>query len=113
VIVAMTAMGVVKTAVHEVIDVIAMRHGFMTAAWSMAMGVLVDLFCATHRILGIHLDDMLFGMSAARMHKAAIVQIVHVVPMADSHMTTVWAVLVGARALHCLSPLAPDECVLP
>jgi hypothetical protein len=96
VIVAMTAMGVVKTAVHQVIDVIAMRHGFMTAARAMAMGVLVDLLCAAHRILGTHLDDMLFGMSAARIHKAAIVQIVHVIPMADSRMTTVWAVLVGA-----------------
>jgi hypothetical protein len=92
----MAAMGVVETAIHQIIHVIAMRHGFMTAARAMAMGILVDLLCAAHRILGIHLDDMLFGMSAARMHKAAIVQIIHVILMADSHMTTVWAVSVGA-----------------
>jgi hypothetical protein len=39
---------------------------------------------------------MLFGLSAARVYEVAILQIIHVIPVPDSHMTTVWAVPVGA-----------------
>jgi hypothetical protein len=92
---AKAAMMVVKTAIHQVIDVIPMRHRFMAAAWAMAMGVLVNLFCAAHRVLSTHLDDVLFGVSAARMHKPAILQIIHVIPVADGHMPAIGAVLMG------------------
>jgi hypothetical protein len=109
VIVAMAAMRVVKTAVHQVINVIAMRDGFMAAARAMAMGVLVDVLCAPRRILGTHFDDMLFGMSGARMHEVAILQIIDVILVAHSNMTTVRAILMGVRALHFHSPLQPDD----
>jgi hypothetical protein len=109
----MAAMGVVKTAIDQIIDVIAMGYGFMAAARSMAMGVLVNLLGAAHRVFVIHLDDVLLGLSAARVHEMAIFQIIDVIPVPDSHMTAIGAVLMGARANHCLSPLRPDDCVLP
>jgi hypothetical protein len=91
----MAAVGVVETAIDQIIHVIAMWHGFMTAAGTMAMDVLVNLLRTAHRVLSAHLDDMLFGMSAVRMHKAAILQIVHVIPVADSQMAAVRAVPMG------------------
>jgi hypothetical protein len=91
----MAAMRVVKTAIHQIIDVIAMRHSFMAAAWAMAMGVPVNLLCAAYRILGTHLDDVLLGSASARMHKVASLQIIDMIPVADSHMTAVGAVLMG------------------
>jgi hypothetical protein len=106
VIVAMAAMGMVQPAVNQVIDVIAMRHGFMTAAGTMAMGVLVDFICAAHRVLCIHLNDMLFGLFAAMMHKAAVLQIIYMIPVADSHMATVRAVSMVVRVLHLSISLA-------
>jgi hypothetical protein len=91
----MAAMGVVKTAVNQVIDMVAMRHGFVAAAGTVAVGVLVDLLRTAYRVLGAHLDDVFFGMFAARVHEAAILQIIHVIPVADSQMAAVGAVLMG------------------
>jgi hypothetical protein len=92
----MAAMGVMKTAIDQIIDVIAMGYGFMAAARTMAMGAVVNLLGAAHRVLVTHLDDVLFDLFAARMHKPAILQIVNVIPVADSHMTAAGPVLVGA-----------------
>jgi hypothetical protein len=92
----MTAMRVVKTAIDKVVDVIAMRDCFVAATWAMTMGIFVNLVGAAHRVLNAHLDDVLLSAAAVRMHKVAILQIIDMVPVADSHMTAVGAVLMGA-----------------
>jgi hypothetical protein len=85
----MVAMRVVKTAINEVIQVVTMRHGFMTTARTMPMGVRVNVLCAPHGVLSTNLNDMLFGISIARMDEVAILQMIHVIPVANSRMTTV------------------------
>jgi hypothetical protein len=88
----MIAMRVVKTAINEVIHVVTMRHGFMTTARTMPMGVRVNLLCAAHRVLSTNLNDMLFGIAITSMDEMAILQMIHVIPVANSRMTTVGTV---------------------
>jgi hypothetical protein len=109
----MAAMRVVKTAVNQIIDMVAMRNSFVAAARAMSVGVLMNLLRAAHRVLGAHLDHVLFGMAAAGMHEASVLQIVHVIPVADSQMPAARAVLMVVWVLHYQAPTGLDDCVLP
>jgi hypothetical protein len=59
----MIAMRVMKTAINEVIDVIAMRHGFVAAARTVAMPVGMQIMGAANGILSIDLNAVLAGFS--------------------------------------------------
>jgi hypothetical protein len=59
----MVAMRVMKTSVNEIIDVIAMRYGFMAAAGTMAMPVSMHIMGTANGILSINLNGMLAGIS--------------------------------------------------
>ncbi|HUB50198.1 MAG TPA: hypothetical protein VMB73_34945 [Acetobacteraceae bacterium] len=93
----MIAVRMVKMAVHEVIHVIAMRHGFMPATGAMHMSWLMSraavAWRAVVRICRAHFDHVLIDMIAMGMMKMAIMQIVHVVAMTNGGMTAAGAVL--------------------
>jgi hypothetical protein len=61
VVVAMIAMRMMQMPVHEVIDVIAMRNGFVPAARAMRVRA-ASLGSAVHGIGGADGDDMLVDM---------------------------------------------------
>jgi hypothetical protein len=75
VVIAMTIMRVMQSAVHEVIDVIAVGHGFVSAARPMRMRA-PGLRRAARRIGGADLDDMEVDVVAMHVVQAAIVQII-------------------------------------
>jgi len=91
----MVAVGVMKVAIDEVVDVIVVRHRFVSAAWavdvtrfvaSAAWRTLVRVLCAD-------LDFVFVYMIAVRMVQMAIMEIVDVVAMFNCGVATVRTVL--------------------
>jgi hypothetical protein len=83
VVVAMVAVRVVKTIVHQVVDMIAVRHLLVAAAGSMFVTLAPDLRSTTDGVSFAYLDDVLFNKLAFRMLQMSVLQIVDVVSVTD------------------------------
>lgn len=97
-IVAVVAMRVVQAAIDEVIDMVAMRHGFMSAAGAVDVARFVSAAILTRRAairVGLaNRDDVLVHMVAMRVMQVAVMQVVHVVPVAHGGMPAARSVFV-------------------
>lgn len=75
-IVAVVAMRVVQAAIDEVIDMVAMRHGFMPAAGAVNVARFVSAAVLTRRaavrVRLANLDDVLVHMVAMRVMQVAV-----------------------------------------
>ncbi|MDH2384858.1 hypothetical protein [Bradyrhizobium sp. CER78] len=102
-IVAVVAMLVVQSAVHQVVDMVTMRNGLVPAAHAVDMASLMALGLALGRasiwIDLTHLDHVLIGVIAVRMVKMAVVEIVNMVTVAHSGMATAWAMMMRVLCL--------------
>ena len=89
-------------AIHHVIDVVSVRHGFVAAIRSVNMRLLVSgaivAWRAFLRISGIHLNPVVLHMPIMKMVQMAIVNVVRVPIVLHSGMTTIWPMLVGVSA---------------
>jgi hypothetical protein len=96
-VVAVVTVRVVQMAVHQVIDMVAMRHGLMTAIWSMYMicRVAVTLVSrrAAIRIEVVHRQAVLVDVIAMHMVQVTIVQIVNMAIVLNRRMATARLVL--------------------
>jgi hypothetical protein len=98
-VVTVVAMGMVEAAIDEVIDVIAMGHRLVSAAWAMMVAVPVGTDVrgsgAAIRVVRSHLEgvflDRTIGILVMEM---TVVQVVEVVAVADRGVTASVAVLV-------------------
>ena len=52
VVVAMSSMDVMQMTVHQVVDVVAVRHRFMTTAWTVHVGSVVTIALMIRCALG-------------------------------------------------------------
>lgn len=86
----MITMRVMKPAVHEVIDVIAVWNGLMPAVGTVNMaGVVANmtkLRSATVGILSTYVDDMFFDSVARLMVQMTVMQVIDVVAVFDRDM---------------------------
>ncbi len=86
----MIAMRMVKPAVHEVIDVIAMRYGLVPAVGTMnmvdVMAQVTEFRRATVGILSADLNGVLFNGVAGLMVQMAVVQVIDVIAVFDRDM---------------------------
>ena len=89
-VIAVITVRMVQSAVYEVIDVIAMRHLFMSTAWTVSMRA-VDLRRAVRGICGIDRDDMFVHMILMHMVKMTIVKIVHMAVMTNRDVSAIRA----------------------
>jgi hypothetical protein len=89
-VVAVIAVRMMQPALDKVVDVVAMRHGFMAAIRPVPMRCLVAagavLRIAAVRIRVGHSDHMLLGSTALGMLKAAVIEIIDMVSMLDGEM---------------------------
>ena len=106
-IVAVITVRMVQPAVDEVVDMVAMRHRFMSASWTMRMCA-VDLRRAVHRIGAIDRDDMFVDVILVHVVEMAIVQIIDVAVMANRGVPAIRAMLMGVvgmvflgTCVHC------------
>jgi hypothetical protein len=110
VVVAVVAMRMMQVPIYEVVDVIAMRHGFVAAIRPVpvvrlvAAGVMVWITAV--RILPAHGDDMLMGAASLGVFKPAMVEIIDMAFMLHGDVPTAGAMdvrrsLVGTVLFGC------------
>ena len=102
VVIAVTAVRMVQMTGDEIVDMVAMRNRFVTATRSMNVGAIMPgaamLWRATIRVLVAHLNPMFVHMVRMGMMKMAIVEIVHMVAVADGNVAafrSVRVIMVG------------------
>jgi hypothetical protein len=98
VIVAVIAVDVVQVPCHEIIDVVAMRHGFVPAARAMAMlPAMMPAVVSGRAACGILCADLhlvLLHAACPVMVQVPIVQVIDVAVVADAGVPAPWPVLV-------------------
>jgi hypothetical protein len=96
VIVAMVAVRVMKAPVHEIIDMVAMRHGFVAAIGSVTVCRIVaggvELRIAAIRVHVAHRDRMLMRLTALAVFKVTVVEIIDVAFMLHGDVAAARAV---------------------
>lgn len=92
-IVAVIAVGMVETPANEIVDVIAVRHRFVPAAFTVDVARLVPRggAPATVRVAFGDLQTALVDMIAVHRVQAAIVEVVHVVAVPDGGVSAPFA----------------------
>jgi hypothetical protein len=81
-IVAVIAVRMVQSSVHQEVDMITMRHGFMSAVPAMLVRA-AGLRGAVHRVCRADRDDMLVDMVTVHVVQMAIMQIIDMTVMAN------------------------------
>ena len=93
-IVAVIAMRKVQVAVDQVIHVVAMRHGFVPAVWTVLVRA-TRLGRATHGIFCADRDHMLIDVIPMHIMQMAVVKIIQMSIVANRGVSAIWAMLVG------------------
>jgi len=100
-IVAVSTVWMVQVAIHQVIDMFAMRYGLVTAIRAvnvlLRMGGAAVVRCAFLRIRGRHLNPVVVHMIAVLVMQVAIVKIIGVAVVLYGGVPAAWAVLVAVR----------------
>ena len=96
-VIAMRAMGEVQMTGDQIIDMVSVRHGLMSAVRAMAMSGLMPLTAmgrrASSRVLHGDTEPMFIDMVIMRMMKMSVMEIVGVAIMGDGWMPAVRSVL--------------------
>lgn len=92
----MAPVRVVEVIADQIVDVIGVGHGFMTAARTVNMAGFVALADVLRRagirVLGGNFQRALVDVIAVHGVQAAVVQVVHVASVADGGVTAAFAV---------------------
>jgi hypothetical protein len=100
-IVAVIAVRMVQPSVHQEVDMITMRHGFMSAVPAMLVRA-AGLRGAVHRVCRADRDDMLVDMVTVHVVQMAIMQIIDMTVMANRRMPTARAMRVDVIGMVLL-----------
>lgn len=88
VVIAVVAVWMVQMAVHQIVNVIAMRDGGVAAIGAVLVALVVAaasvVGSASGGIGGVYIQAMLFHVVALLMVQMAVVQIIHVALVLDS-----------------------------
>jgi len=111
VVVAVVSVLMVQVTRDEIVRVVPVRHGLMTAVGSVSVGSVVSVTIVTIGaigwILGAHLKGVLVDMSLVRRVKMSVVQVVGVAIVFDRRVAAPCAVLMRMifvnRMFHCCS----------
>lgn len=96
-----------QVAVHDVIDVIAVRHGFMATAVAVQMTRFVARALVRRAAFGIlprHFEAMLVVMAFVRVMQMPVVQVIDMAVVLDRGVAAIRAVrVVGVIVLNVLA----------
>ncbi|MDQ0039676.1 hypothetical protein J2W33_000556 [Variovorax boronicumulans] len=102
VIIAMVPVWMMKVAVNQVVDVIAMRHGFMAAVGTVNMSRLMTRAAMVRRALigirGGDVEGVLVNVAIVHMVQMAVMQIVDMVAVRDGGVAARRAMLMRVFA---------------
>jgi hypothetical protein len=103
VIVAVVAVGMVKVSIHQIVNVVAMRHGFVSAIRSMnvvfAVAAAVVSWSTDIGILGRHLQDMFVNVIPVHVVQMPVVEIIHVPVVLDPRVAAAGPMLVRVTSV--------------
>jgi hypothetical protein len=106
-IVAVISMLMMQVIIDQIVHMVSVRYGFMTAIWPMNMFLLVRpaimAGCAIGRISGAHLDRVLVHLIASNMMQMAIVEVVRVTVVLYTGVATVLIMSVVMTFVRCVS----------
>ena len=91
----MIAVRVMQPPIHEIVDVIAMRDGFMAATWAVGMACATDVWRALHWIICADSEHMFVDMILVHVVQVPVMQIIHMPLVANRDVSAVWAVLMA------------------
>lgn len=107
VIVAVTVVRMVQMAGDDVVDMAGVRDGIVPAATTMPMPAVVRAagvgWRARSRVRRVGIEGALVDVPCVRTVQVTIVEIVHVVPVADAGMSAAAAVRVGVIAVRVVA----------
>jgi hypothetical protein len=110
-VVTMVPVREVQVVIHEIANVIAMRHGFVSASGSVHMSCLVTGTGVTRRapcgIYRAHLDHMLIDVVVVHMMQMTVVELVDVI--AVTHGRVAASRSVDVRVIGMLGVGAPGH----
>jgi hypothetical protein len=101
-VIAMAIMGVMQPSVHKVIDVITVRHAFVSAARTMRMRA-PGLGRTAQRVGVANFDHVFVDVISMHVMQMTIVQIVDMAVMAHSRVPTVRTMLMCVIMMTRLS----------
>jgi hypothetical protein len=112
-VVAVLTMLMVQSTVDEIVDVIAMRHGFMTTARTMIMPDFVTFVAVFRRtavrvVIG-YLDHVFVGVIAMRMMKMPIMEVIDMVAVTNRDVTATRLVLVRMLGMGKMLVIVQDD----
>jgi hypothetical protein len=90
----MITMGMMQSAVYKIVDMVTMRHRFMSAVWTVRVRA-VDLRRALRGICCADRDEMFIDVIPVHVVEMTIVQIVHMTLVANRSVSAVRAMLVS------------------
>lgn len=101
VIVTVAIVRMMQVACHQVIHMIAVRHGFVATLRTVHMTLLMSaagvLRRTRHRVARVHRKRVLIHVVAVRRVQMPVVQIIHVIVVHDGGMAAVFTVHVGVK----------------
>jgi hypothetical protein len=103
VIVAVPLVRVMQVPIDEIVDVVAMRYGFMPTALAVNMGRVMAAAAPIRAPVGIrraNRNGVLIYMIRVRVVQMAVVQVIDMPIMTDRSMTATWSVHVGMVAMR-------------
>jgi hypothetical protein len=93
-IIAMITVRMMQPAVYEIVDMVTMRHRFMSAVWTVCVRA-VNLRRALHGICCVDSDDMFVHVILVHMVKMAVVKIVNMAVMANRSVPAIRSMLMS------------------
>jgi hypothetical protein len=109
-VVAVIAVRMMQPALDQIVDVVAMRHGFMAAIRPVPVRCVVtagaEFWIAAIRIAVTHGDDMLLGVAVLGMLKVAVIEVIDMAFVLHGEMAASGAVnvrrgLAGTALFGC------------
>ncbi len=94
VVIAMVAVLMVQASVYDVIDVVAVRYGFVSAAFAVYVSRAIVYGTAAVRIGIVHVQTVFIVMPCVRVVQMSVVQVIDVAVVADGGVSAAFAVSV-------------------
>ena len=107
----MITVRMVQPAVYEIVDMVTMRHLFMSAVWTVRV-LAMDLRRALHGICGIYRDGMFVHVILVHMVEMAVVKIIHMAIVANRGVPAFRAMLMSVVGMVFLCACGHWRCSL-
>jgi hypothetical protein len=104
----MITVRMVQPAVYKIIDMVTMRHRFMSAVRTVRV-LAMDLRSALHGICGIYRDGMFVHVVLVHMVEMAVVKIIHMAVMTNRGVPAIRAMLMSVVGMVFLGTCGHEQ----